>query len=285
MNPLMDAYAHLAHALAADPLLRLAATVATLDPFWAALAEGEIDYETDPLTIALHVTRGAFPDIYAEAGERLRAGAGYAELDRLICRAITARGIPLDDLEAMSWGVPLNAWGVDLEDPEFYAVHADLLPLLAPFGLRPPEEDAYRVDVPTCVYPAGGAIAASLLEQTEPALRQVGWAFGWLFSCNGNSLVDCTDEGLAEIPPLSWSPDDIAFAIELIAEAEGIMRDVRAGIDTLQGSPDLMAALMRNVAILYRELKKKGVRDIRHFRLAWAADDGTTKPAGDSTNG
>lgn len=239
MNPLMDAYALLAHALAADPLLRLAATVATLDPFWAALAEGEIDDETDPLTIALHVTRGAFLDIYAEAVERLRAGAGYAELDRLICRAISDKGIPLDDLEAISWGVPLNAWGVDLEDPEFYAVHADLLPLLTPFGLMLPEEDAYQADVPACVYPAGRAIATSLLEQTVPTLRQVGWAFGWMFSCTGNSLIDCTDEGLADIPPLTWSTDDIAFAIELIAEAEGIMRDVQAGLKHLTKSSEV----------------------------------------------
>lgn len=272
MNPLMDAYAHLAHALAADPLLRLAATVATLDPFWAALAEGEIDDETDPLTIALHVTRGAFPDIYAEVVERLRAGAGYAELDRVVCRAITARGIPLDDLEAMSWGVPLNAWGVDLEDPEFYAVHADLLPLLAPFGLTPPEEDAYRVDVPAGVYPAGRAIAASLLEQTEPALRQVGWAFGWLFSCTGNSVCDLDDPSLAEIPPLSWSPDDIAFAIELIAEAEGIMRDVQAGLKHLTNHPKWLTTLSENIELAYKMRQKRSPK-AGCVRLKWMAID------------
>ena len=112
----------------------------------------------------------------------------YAELDRLLCQAISAKGIPLDDLDIIGWGIPLNAVGVDLEDPEFYAVHTDLLPLLAPFGIDLPEGEIYSVDVPECVYPVGRAIAASLHEQADPALQQVGWLFGWLFSCTGNSL-------------------------------------------------------------------------------------------------
>src|SRR5690606_5606053 len=118
--------------LAADPFTLLASAVAVFDPFWADFNEQDIDYDTDPLTIGLHVTRRAFPDIYAEAVERLRAGAAYSELDRLICKGISAQGIPLDDLETIGWGIPLTSAGVDLEDPEFYAVHTDLLPLLAP---------------------------------------------------------------------------------------------------------------------------------------------------------
>src|SRR5690606_35482540 len=99
-------------------LLLLASAVATFDPYWdnfASIEDAEIDYETDPLTIALQVTRGAFPDIYADAIERMRAGAPYAELDRLLCRGISAKGIPLDDLETIGWGIPLVAVGIDLE--------------------------------------------------------------------------------------------------------------------------------------------------------------------------
>ncbi len=273
MNAISATYQQLAVALTADSLLLLASAVATFDPFWAAFDEPDIDYETDPLTIALQVTRGAFPDIYAEAVERLRAGASYQEMDRLLCKAISAKGIPLDDLETIGWGIPLNAVGVDLEDPEFYAVHTDLLPILAPFGIDLPEGETYSIDIPDCVYPAGRAIAASLHEQTDPALRQVGWLFGWLFSCTGNSLIDYTDEALSEIPPLSWSPDDIAFAIELIAEAEGIMRDVQAGLEILKTTPWLQAALERNIAHLYREFKKKGKLDERTIRLEWTRPD------------
>ena len=274
MNPLTEMYEQLAVSLTADPLLLLASAVAAFDPFWADF-DDEIDYETDPLTIALQVTRRAFPDIYAEAVERLRADAPYGEMDRLLCKAISAKGIPLDDLETIGWGVPLVAVGVNLEDPEFYAVHTDLLPVLAPFGIDLPEGETYSVDLPECIHKVGCAIATSLHEQTDPALRQAGWLFGWLFSCTGNSLVDCTDEMLAEIQPLSWSSDDIAFAVEMIEEADGIMSDVQMGIDLLKTTPDLMAALERNVAFLYRELKKKGKLDERTIRLEWAGTVGS----------
>lgn len=93
-------------ALTADPLLLLASVVAALDPFWAAFVEEEIDYDTDPLHIALQVTRGAFPDIYVEADERLRVNAWYQEMNRLLGTAITAKGISLDDLETIGWGCP-----------------------------------------------------------------------------------------------------------------------------------------------------------------------------------
>ena len=74
---------------------------------------------------------------------------------------------------------------------------------------------------------------------------------------------------LAEMQPLSWSPDDIAFAIEMIEEADGILRDVQAGLEILKTTPDLMAALERNIAHLYRELKQKGKLDERTIRLEW----------------
>jgi hypothetical protein len=271
MNILTEMYDQIAVALTSDPLLLLASAVATFDPFWNVFADEEIDYDTDPLHIALQVTRGAFPDIYAEAVEHLRTGASYQEMDRLLCKAISAKGIPLDDLDVIGWGVPLNAIGVDLEDPEFYAVHTDLLPILAPFGIDIPEGEMYSVDVPECVYPTGRAVAASLLEQTNPALRQVGWAFGWLFSCTGNSLIDYTDEALSEIPPLSWSAEDVDFAIELIEEANGILHDVQAGIDHLKQSPELRTALEHNIAYLYRVLKQKGKLDERNTRLCWTS--------------
>jgi hypothetical protein len=272
VNAISATYQQLAVALTADPLLLLASAVAAFDPFWAAFDEPDIDYETDPLTIALQVTRGAFPDIYAQAVERLRAGASYQEMDRLLCKAISAKGIPLEDLEAIGWGIPLNAVGVDLEDPEFYAVHTDLLPILAPFGIDIPEDETYSIDIPDCVYPAGHAIAASLHEQPDPALRQVGWLYAWLFGCSGNSLIDLTIEDLYELQPLSWSPDDIAFAVEMIEEVDGIMSDAMAGLKHLTASTDLLATLERNITHLYREFKQKGKLDER-IRLDWSRPD------------
>ena len=269
MNPLMNMYEQLAVALTTEPLLCLATAVAAFDPFWRGIGDDTIDYECDPLDIALQVTRNAFPDIYAEAVERLRAGAAYQELNRLLCRAVSGKGITHDDIEMIGWGVPLTAAGVDLEDPEFYAVHNDLLPILRPFRIECPVGETYHVDVPEGVFAVGCAIASSLHKQTDPDLCKVGWAFGWLFGCTGNSLVDYTDEALGEIPPLSWSEDDIAFAVELMEEADSILHDAQVGLELLQAWPDLMTALERNVTILRRELKKKGKLDEHTLRLEW----------------
>jgi hypothetical protein len=54
--------------------------------------------------------------------EAVRRGASYAELDHLICGAITERGIPLDNLEWIGFGIPMPAYGAVLEDPDFYTV-------------------------------------------------------------------------------------------------------------------------------------------------------------------
>ena len=62
MNSLTNMFDQLAVSLTADPLLLLASAVAAFDPFWNAFEE-DIDYDTDPLHIAVQVTRGAFPDI------------------------------------------------------------------------------------------------------------------------------------------------------------------------------------------------------------------------------
>lgn len=268
MNALTALREQLAAQLCADPLLRLASAVAVFDPFWSAFDGDEIDEDTDGLHIALQVTRSTFPNIYTDAIEQMKRHATRIELDRFLCRAITAKGIPLDHLDMMVYGIPLEAFGVDLETPEFYDVHDDLLPILHLFGVDRSSGTGYTVDVAGSVYAVGRAIAASLLEQSDPALRQVGWAFAWLFSCSGNSLVDCTDEALAEIPPLSWSSEDVAYAVELIEETDGIMRDVRAGLETLKTSPDLIAVLERNIKRVTHE-REKGKQHDRNFRLDW----------------
>ncbi|MFZ2880443.1 MAG: hypothetical protein WA009_12955 [Phototrophicaceae bacterium] len=270
MNILTETTALLSAALTTDPLLLLASAVATFDPFWNVGDEDED--EPDPLEVGLRVARGAFPDVYAEAVERMRQGATTAELDRLICSAISAKGIPLDDLYMMSWGVPLYAYGAELTEPEFYAAHPDLLPILALFGVAPPDGMAERVDVPERAYDIGRALALSLHEQNDPALRQVGWLLGWLFSCTGNSLVDCSDEALAEIEPLSWSSDDVAFAIEMIEEADEIMVDAMAGLDLLKSTPSITQSLVENVRRLCTgTVKPYGGqrRDTSSMKLTW----------------
>lgn len=272
---LIDTVDHLAVALTGDPLLLLATTVAAFDPFRNEFGEDGIDDESNPLFIALSVTRSAFPDIYAEAVEQMRSNVPQHETENLLCKAITAKGIPIDDLEMMSWGIPLGAFGVDLEDPQFYTVHSDVLPALIPFGIKMLECETDRIDLPDPLYNAGREVVSSLREHDEPTLKQVGWFYAWLFGCSGNSLVDVTNEDLDELQPLSWSPDDVAFAIEMIEEADGIMSDAMAGLQYLTAAPAFLAALERNVTSLYRELKKKGKRN-DPVRLDWPRPDSGT---------
>ena len=268
MNELLDTFGLLAAAMLDDPLLTLANAVAWLDPL-RETSDDDVYDEGDGVGLALCITRSAFPDIYAGAVERIRSGAAEKELDTFICGAISQRGIPLDNLEFLGYGIPLTACGVELSDPDLYAARSDLLSLVELFGIRP-EPGHYSVEVPDSAYTAGRVIADSLVKQADERLQQVGWALAWLFSCSGNSLIDFDDESLAEIPPLSWDENDLAFAIELIEEANGIIQDVNAGLEQLESSPDLLVALADNIQRTYKALAKmKGKQDEPRIRLEW----------------
>ena len=279
MNELLDTFGLLAAAMLDDPLLALANAVAWLDPLWETSEDDDVYEEGDGVGMALCITRSAFPDIYASAVERIRSGATYSELDNLICGEISKRGIPLDNLEFLGYGIPLTACGIELSDPDLYAARPDLLPLVDLFGIRP-EPGHYNVEIPECAYAAGRIIADSLVQQDDEQLKQVGWALAWLFSCSGNTLIDFDDESLSEIPPLTWDQDDLAFAIELIEETGGMLRDVNAGLKLLEDQPHLLEALSDHVKHLYKILaKQKGTKNEPRVRLEWPS----VIPSGDGS--
>ncbi len=277
-NPLLDMYHLLAGAVRHDLFLLLANAVTWLDPLWRLDAD-DMAMEDDCLGMALVVTRRAFPDIYAGAVERIRAGESETTLDHFICDEITQRGIPLDHLESLAYGIPLDAAGVLLEDPDFYRQHPDVIPILALFGIDP-ERKTYTVEVPYTAYKAGRAMADSLLKQSDERWRQVGWALAWLYNCSQNSVVDLDYESMADVQPLSWEAEDVAFAIELIEEANGIMADVNTGLKWLQTTPAAFAQLAHNVRRIFQKMKmmKGKAGDDPRIRLEWT-------PVGDSDGG
>ena len=114
VNDLLDTFGLLAAAMLDDPLLALANAVCWLDPLWETNDDDLYD-EGDGVGLALCITRSAFPDIYAGAVERIRSGASEKELDTFICGAISQRGIPLDNLEFLGYGIPLTACGIDTD--------------------------------------------------------------------------------------------------------------------------------------------------------------------------
>lgn len=272
MNELLATYTLLADAMLDDPLLSLANAVVWLDPLWKM--PGDYEYEEgDDAEMALYVTRGVFPDIYAGAVECIRGGATYGQLDSYICAEVNKIGIPLDNLEYMAYGIPMLAHGVELSNPEFHTSRPDLARILALFGIHP-EADEWRVDVPDGVYMVGHVIANSLMNQQDECWQKVGWMLAWLFSCTGNSLIDCDDEALAEMEPLMWDEENVAFAIEIIEEADGVLKDVDAGLNVLETHPEAFRALSKNVTLVCRKLanRKEKYRE-PHVRLEWPSLD------------
>jgi hypothetical protein len=182
---------------------------------------------------------------------------------------ISGRGIPLEDIQWMGNGVPMPAYGVTLDNPDFYEAHPDIAPIVRCFGICPGAEPDY-IDVPDGAYTAGRIIAADLDKHADERYRQMGWLMQWLFSCSGNSSIDCDDEMMAEFQPLSWEQDELAFAIDIIEEANAIMVDALAGLAFLTDHPELLKALQRNVRRSYKAIDgQNGKRDDPAIRLTW----------------
>lgn len=319
MIGLLEAQQLLIAGMNADPLLCLANAVVWLDPFWDEFADEDgCDEGDDNLSLALRVVRDSFPDIYVQVIEQLRTGSPWPEIERLVCGEIEKIGIPLESLEWMGYGIPLPAYGVTLEEPEFYESHPDLVPVLEEFGIDP-VTNPYCVEVPEYAQAAGQYIAEDLEDHPDEGYRQLSWLMQWLFSCSGNSVVLCgiepplssdshahqtiivpdhayqaaqlladdleehidvryrqmawllrwlfsctnnpcldwDDETMCSVEPLSWSPDDVAFAVEIIAEADTLMADIQSALHWLQNTPVVLAGLALNVVQLYQALEKR----------------------------
>lgn len=255
MNPLLDTYALLASAMLDNPFLSLANAVAWLDPLWKMPDDYEYE-EGNEAEMALSITRSVFPEIYAGAIERVRVGTTYAQLEGYLCAEISKLGIPLDNLEYMPYGIPLPAHGVELAQPELYTERPDLARILSLFGIEPEPGD-WRVEVPDGAYVAGRLLVKSLMNQEDERWEHVGYVLAWLFSCTGNSLIDWDYDTLAEVEPLSWDEEDVAFAIEIIKEADGILKAVDAGLAVLKACPDAFLMLTENVNRVYQRLANR----------------------------
>lgn len=257
MTKLLDIQALLVTEMNTDHGLCLVNAVAWLDPFWDEFTDEDDDYAGDGgLGLALRVVRGSFPAIYVEVIEQLREGHSWDDIDRFVCREIEKLGIPLENLEWMGHGIPLPSYGVRLEELEFYESHADLIPVLALFGIDPTADDD-TVDVPESVHIVGQFIAEDLEQHPDEHYRQLSWLMQWLFSCSGNSVIDLDYETMCEYQPLSWDQDDLDFAIAIIQEADEIMPEALKGLAFLQSTPEFFAALETNVQRVIKSLSKQ----------------------------
>lgn len=269
MNDLLQTYTFLNQAMQSDSLLCLAQAVCWLDPLWRGYDE---DFYHDPdgiLSAALVVTRQLFPDLYVDAIDKLRQGATYTTVDQLICEGISNTGIPLDNLEYLPYGIPLPAYGVELNDADFYTTHPEVIPILACFGISP-EANPYHMTIPDCVYTAAEIIATDLAKRPEEQYQQVAWVLLWLTSATNNSICDWDAELMMEVEPLAWETNDLAFARVMIEEADEIMGDVLTGLYWLTSEPAVMQAMQDNIHRIYKAIQKKGKNnDAPNIRLKW----------------
>jgi hypothetical protein len=271
MNNLFVLQSALAGALNADPVLCLAHSAAWLDPLRSEVDEIDTpESEEDSVLVALHILRRAFPESYFDVLQAIRHNATYQQLEGLICAAVQAQGIPLEHLEWIGWGIPLPAYGTTLDDPDFYTTHPDVLRVLACFGISP-EPNPYDIHIPEMTYKVAEFIVDDLLQQADDHWRQVGWLLKWLFSLSGNSSVDYDPETLSEFQPLSWDRDDIAFAREIIQEADTIMQDAMAGLEWINEQHDMRVVLQYNVQCIYKQQHYKGKQ--QKMQLKWYKSD------------
>ncbi|MCB9460174.1 MAG: hypothetical protein H6670_11040 [Anaerolineaceae bacterium] len=274
-------YDGLATAALDDPVLHLAYTVAWLDPLRVCPDDPVDDYdlsedyyygEGDDLEAALHITRGCFPDLYAEAVADLHTGVAERQVEEHIRDGICEQGIPMDIVEfegAYAFGIPMPACGIDAADPDtLEPFQGQIETLYDLFGIDI-DWDTHCVHIPDNAHDVALAVALSLneaLREQYPVYDQLYWLLGWAFSMTGNSSVDCTWEILAEFQPLDWSPDNVAFTRLIVEECDQIMTAATAGLDDLQDNEALRETLTHNIAIICKKLKKKGRRD--HDRIS-----------------
>lgn len=232
MNLFADYQDMLLNHILADPVLSLAYTVSLFDPLWADGDEFDSPVaENDVVYFALHMLRKAFADVYIEALQAIQANASYPQLETLICGAVQAKGIVLEQLDWFGYGIPLPAYGVVWNDETFTSAYPEAVNILTALGIDPDEDT--RAD----------QLADELLTRRETHWRQIGWMLKWLFSCSGNSSIDFDYEAMSEFQPLSWEAHDIAFAREIIEEAEAIMADALAGLAFLTEHPEYLLNL------------------------------------------
>lgn len=75
---------------------------------------------------------------------------------------------------------------------------------------------------------------------------------------------------MSEFQPLTWDKDDLAFAIQIIEEANTVMSDVLTGMAIINQKPKLLDTLRHNIQRIYQALKKqKGVNETLTIRLRW----------------
>jgi len=244
MNALLALRQELLRQLSAHPQTQLALLCALLDPFPGCPDNAD----DEPLLYLIAQLRDYVPQIYAEA-VTLWYEQNLAQLEKALCAHLQKLGLPIEQSEDALYGVPMPAWGIPWECEDWSEGHSDLLEIMALFGINPLEDELDEAQM------LAQLVFLTLEGHENPQIQQIGCAVGFLFSTTGNSSVDFSRENLSELVPLEWS--DLAFALEIIEEAQTIMAKAQAGLQALQNQT-VQEWLSHVITITERALREKG---------------------------
>lgn len=266
-----------------DPQTLLALTVAWIDPLsilkdQAILEEEELAdyyYAGDRVGESIYVTRTCFPDIYASAINKLRKGASSRQVLNFIDTEIEQQtGLLVseyDEGHAYAYGIPLPWYGFDMDDSEFHDDREEEWHLASLFGisLETDPKNNYLKDLKGSdnIWSVAYTLKCSLWDYRHSPLHETLMnAIAYVFSCSGNSSVDCSYNVGCEFHPLQWTPDDVAFATFISQEAGEMIQSAVIGLRNVYDS-GIQACLRQKIQSASQQikhLKDKG-EDIREL--------------------
>lgn len=259
---LIDVTTWLAQSAMSDVHQALAHLVAWLDPLQA---EEDPDAYNEPyyegseeefLMHAISVCRTCFPDVYAELVQKLRQECSEGEANDFICKSIDLRiGTEIDDIEWMTYGIPVPFMGVDIEQDGFWEAFPNTVVVMACFGVGPGGSEMQRCGAVQTIV---SALIAHFEAQMKQPFADLAILLKWLFSGTGNSLMDYTEEYWSEggLEWLQWTPGDVEFAAEMIEEAREMMDAAMRGLELL-ADPDFFEAFKNNIEALQNEIERR----------------------------
>ncbi|MEM9955263.1 MAG: hypothetical protein AAF846_26890 [Chloroflexota bacterium] len=254
-----------------DPKTLLALTVAWIDPLsilkdQAILEEEELAdyyYAGDRVGESIHVARNCFPDIYASAINKLRKGESSrrvldfidVEIENQTGILVTAYG----EGHAYAYGIPMEWYGFDMGDPDFYDEREDEWHLASLFGIyleEDPEHDYLKeIKSPDDAWEVAYTLKWSLQAYCHSPLHETLMnAIALTFSCSGNSSVDYSANVGHEFYPLQWTPDEVAYASLINREAAEIMQSAVIGLTHIY-DPVIQACLRQKIQLTSQHIK------------------------------
>jgi len=271
MAALIDLYSApllLSALMSSDARLMLVSAIAWLDPDSLIRPSPDpryidFDYDAeDDLTVALHVCRMCFPDVFAGANQFQLQGAQEFLVARYLLEGINAHLVaPLTHLEDLRYGPPVEYYGVDFEawasDDTDSEPDPRLLPILNTFGLTLDGNDSRQAN--QNAFDAAKLLVESLTERSETIYDDLSNLLLWLFSMSGNSAVDWTLDAFWEngFDYPEWSPDDIDLINEINREAQEFIASSERALQVFAEDSELRQVFNRNVTKALKLLDKQ----------------------------